>query len=84
MNGVLYFGLLGKAAIACWNSEFLDYGTNSIEKIAVNSKTLQFPMAIKVTTENYPEVFSLGRGQNLAFFLRFLRSSGSRTAARCS
>ncbi|XP_015591230.1 protein yellow isoform X2 [Cephus cinctus] len=49
-NGVLFFGLLSDLAIGCWNSRDYSYGGDNIEKIAVNSETLQFPSGLKIIT----------------------------------
>lgn len=48
-NGVMYFGLMSDLALGCWNTNnFPTYGGNSIEKVVVNSNTLQFASGLKV------------------------------------
>lgn len=49
-NGVMYFGLLSELAIGCWNSKNYDYGDENIERVVIDSNTLQFPSGIKVIT----------------------------------
>ncbi|XP_073975254.1 protein yellow-like isoform X2 [Rhodnius prolixus] len=46
-SGVLFFGLLGENAIACWNSR-LSYSPDNIIVVAKDDETLQFASGLKV------------------------------------
>ncbi|XP_012284346.1 protein yellow [Orussus abietinus] len=50
-NGVLFFGLMSDLAIGCWNSRDCSYRADNIEKVVVDSDTLQFPSGLKIITE---------------------------------
>lgn len=48
-NGILFFGVLSKLAIACWNSiTYPEYGGSNNEIIYAHDETMQFPSGMKV------------------------------------
>lgn len=58
-NGILFYNLLTKAAVACWNSNLPDYGPSTQHVLYQDNVTMSFPNDLRVDLEPQQSVWVL-------------------------